>query len=127
MNEIAYLSPRVAGNAVYTARVLLGLMIIDTETYAAKSAQSNSGIEYSTIKIFPNPSSEYFHYELPLLEGDQGKVTIIDISGKVLDAWFVDFSSNKGSLDVNKYAKGIYFFELTINDNSKFIEKLIVK
>jgi len=127
LNEIAYLSPRIAGNAVYTARVLLGLMIIDTETYGAKSAQQNFKVMYSKLKIFPNPSSEYFHYELPLLEGDQGKVTIIDVSGKVLETWIVNFSSNKGSLNVNNYAKGIYFFELAINDNTKFVEKLIVK
>ncbi|NBR13026.1 MAG: T9SS C-terminal target domain-containing protein [Crocinitomicaceae bacterium] len=127
LNEIAYLSPRVAGNAVYTARVLLGLMIIDTETYAAKSAQSNSGIEYSTIKIYPNPSSEFFHYELPLKEGENGIVSIMDISGKVLQTWAVDFNGNLGSFYVQNYSKGVYVFELTINNDQKIVQKLIVK
>jgi hypothetical protein len=127
LNEIAYLSPRVAGNAVYTARVLLGLMIIDTETYAAKSAQMNSAISYSKLKIYPNPSSEFFHYELPLTEVDKGKVTILDVSGKELENWKVDFNSHLGSLDIKNYAKGVYFFELTINDKTKLVEKLIIK
>lgn len=50
LNEIAYLSPRIAGNAVYTARVLLGLLIIDTETFGAKSAKQNSKVVYSKVK-----------------------------------------------------------------------------
>lgn len=127
MNEIANLSPRVAGNAVYTARVILGLMIIDTETYGAKSAQQNSGVIYSRIKIFPNPSSEYFHYELPLKEGENGKVSIIDVSGKVLQTWAVDFNEHLGSFNVQNYAKGVYMFELIINNDQKMIQKLIVK
>ncbi|NBR15296.1 MAG: T9SS C-terminal target domain-containing protein, partial [Crocinitomicaceae bacterium] len=127
LNEIAYLSPRVAGNAVYTARVLLGLMIIDTETYAAKSSQLNSVISYSKLKIYPNPSNDYFHYELPLYEGDNGIVSIVDVSGKEVKSWSADFNNNLGSLDIKNFAKGVYFFELTINFNQKIVQKIIVK
>lgn len=125
--EIAFQSPRVAGNAVYTARVLLGLMIIDMETYAAKSAQMNSVISYSKLKIYPNPSNDYFHYELPLKEGDNGMISIVDLSGKEVKSWNADFNNNLGSLDIKNFAKGVYIFELTINNDQKLVQKLIVK
>lgn len=127
MNEIAYLSPRVAGNAVYTARVLLGLLLIDTETYAAKTSQINTTNENSDLRIYPNPSSDFFNYYLPLKEEEKGTVSIIDISGKEIQTWTADYSTNQGILDIQKYAKGIYLFELTINGNQKLIQKLIVK
>jgi hypothetical protein len=127
LNEIAYLSPRVAGNAVYTARVLLGLMIIDTETYAAKSAQINTSNSSSYLKIYPNPSNDFFNYYLPLKEEEKGTVSIIDISGKEIQTWSADSSTHEGILDIQKYAKGVYFFELTINGNQKLVRKLIVK
>jgi hypothetical protein len=120
-------SPRVAGNAVYTARVLLGLMIIDTETYSAKSAQINTSNENSDLRIYPNPSSDFFSYFLPLKEEDKGTISIIDISGKEIQTWSADYSTDEGSLDIQKYAKGVYFFELTINGNQKLVKKLIVK
>jgi len=120
-------SPRVAGNAVYTARVLLGLMIIDTETYAAKSTQIINSNAHSYLKIFPNPSNDYFYYFLPLKEEDKGFVSIIDISGKEIQNWSADNTTKQGSLDIHKYAKGVYFFELTINGNQKITQKLIVK
>lgn len=127
LNEIAYLSPRVAGNAVYTARVLLGLTIIDTETYAAKSAKLQTSNSSSYLKIFPNPSNDYFHYYLPLGEKDKGTIIISEISGKEIQKWTADYTTNQGSLDIQKYAKGIYIFELSINGNQKLIQKLIIK
>ena len=127
LNEIAYLSPRIAGNSVYTARVLLGLMIIDTETYAAKSAQLNTTNTNANVKIYPNPSYDYFHYELPMKEEDKGTIVIRDISGKEIQPWTADFVTKQGSFDIQNYSKGVYLFELTINGNQKLVEKLIVK
>jgi hypothetical protein len=125
--RFAYQSPRVAGNAVYMARVLLGLMIIDTETYAAKSTQISSTNTSLNLKIYPNPSNDFFNYFLPLKEEDKGIVSIIDVSGKKIQTWSADYSSNQGLLDIQRYAKGIYVFELTINGNQKLNQKLIIK
>lgn len=120
-------SPRVSGNAVYQARAMLGLYILDTETYSAKSAQINTSNENSDLRIYPNPSSDFFNYFLPLKEEDKGTISIIDISGKEIQTWTSDYSTNVGTLDIQKYAKGLYLFELTINGNQKLVQKLIVK
>jgi hypothetical protein len=102
-------------------------MIIDTETYSAKSAQINTSNENSDLKIYPNPSNDFFNYFLPLKEEDKGFVSIIDISGKEIQNWSADNTTKQGSLDIHNYAKGVYFFELTINGNQKITQKLIVK
>jgi hypothetical protein len=84
-------------------------------------------MKYSKLKIYPNPSNFYFHYELPLDEEDKGEVIIRDVSGKEIRKWLVDYSTSNCSIDVQSYSKGVYFFELTINGTQKFVEKLIVK
>jgi hypothetical protein len=37
-------SPRVAGNAVYMARVMLSIDTVDTETYSAKSMNASTNL-----------------------------------------------------------------------------------
>jgi hypothetical protein len=120
-------SPRVAGNAVYKARVMLSIDTIDTETYYAKSTNVQSSKVYEQLKLYPNPGSEFIHYQLPIEESENGIVRIIDISGKLLIEWTVDFNCSIGSLDVSQYSKGIYMFELELTNGKSIIKKLVVE
>lgn len=124
--EIAHQSPRVAGNAVYMARVMLNIDTIDTETYSAKSMNISTNILYDLLKLYPNPSSKFIHYQLPILENEKGKVRILDVSGKLIKQWKVDSQNTIGSIDISHYSKGIYLFELNLNNGKSFIKKLVV-
>jgi len=79
------------------------------------------------LKIYPNPSNDYFHYELPMNEEDKGTIVIRDISGKEIQTWTADYVTKKGSFYIQNYSKGVYLFELIMNGNQKLVEKLIVK
>ncbi|MBU3659102.1 MAG: T9SS type A sorting domain-containing protein [Flavobacteriales bacterium] len=125
--EIAYLSPRVAGNAVYMARVMLSIDTLDTETYSAKSINLSDVNIFDHLKLFPNPSSEFIHYQLPILENESGFVQILDVSGKIVEEWKVNSYNTIGSLDVSNYSKGIYLFELNLNNGKSIVKKLVVK
>ncbi len=46
LREIAFQSPRVAGNAVYMARVMLSIDTNDTETYSAKSMNHSNAVSF---------------------------------------------------------------------------------
>jgi len=120
-------SPRVAGNAVYMARVMLSIDTIDTETYYAKSMTQSNDLLFEQLKLYPNPGSEFIHYQLPILENETGFVRIIDVSGKFINEWLVDYEKTIGSVDVNHYSKGIYLFELNLNNGKSIVKKLVVK
>lgn len=120
-------SPRVAGNAVYMARVMLSIDTIDTETYYAKSMTQSNGLLFEQLKLYPNPGSEFIHYQLPILENETGFVRIIDVSGKFINEWLVDYEKTIGSVDVSQYSKGIYLFHLQLTDGKSIVKKMVVK
>ena len=127
--RFAYQSPRVSGNAVYQARAMLGLYILDTETYSAKSAQhaSTNIIESeSYLKLYPNPAREQIEYEFEIKNEQVGKVTVFSILGSTLIEFQVNHKISKGSIDLTKFSKGVYLFELNVEGNQKIIKQFIV-
>jgi hypothetical protein len=120
-------SPRIAGNAVYMARVILSIDTIDTETYSAKSMNLSNSLLFEQLKLYPNPGNEFIHYQLPILENETGIVRIIDVSGKIITEWEVNNEKTIGSVDVSKYSKGVYFFELQLTNDKFIVKKMIVK
>jgi hypothetical protein len=120
-------SPRVAGNAVYMARVMLSIDAIDTETYSAKSVIQSNSLLFEQLKLYPNPGNEFIHYQLPILENEIGNVRIFDVSGKIITEWEVNNEKTIGSVDVSKYSKGIYLFELNLNNGKSIVKKLVIK
>jgi hypothetical protein len=127
--RFAHQSPRVSGNAVYKARAMLGLYILDTETYSAKSAQhaSTNIIEYeSFLKLYPNPANELIQYEFDIEEMDKGKIKIYNVLGSILEEINVNHKISKGSIDLTKFSKGVYLFELNVEGNQKIIKQFIV-
>lgn len=127
LREIADQSPRVAGNAVYMARVMLSIDTIDTETYYAKSMTQSNSFLFEQLKLYPNPGNEFIHYQLPILENEKGIVRILDVSGKVIDEWSVDNENTIGSVDVSKYSIGIYLFDLQLTNGKSIVKKMVVK
>ena len=127
--RLAYQSPRVSGNAVYQARAMLGLYILDTETYSAKSAQhaSTNIIESeSFLKLYPNPANELIQYEFDIEEMDKGIIKIYSILGSVLEEINVNHKISKGSIDISSFSKGVYLFELNIDGKHKIIKQFVV-
>jgi hypothetical protein len=127
--RFAYQSPRVSGNAVYQARAMLGLYILDTETYSAKSAQNsdlNSRETENYLKLYPNPAREQIEYEFEIKNEQVGKVTVFSILGSTLIEFQVNHKISKGSIDLTKFSKGVYLFELNVEGNQKIIKQFIV-
>jgi len=109
------------------ARVMLSIDTIDTETYSAKSMTQSNNLLFNQLKLFPNPGSEFIHYELPILENETGIVRILDVSGKTIIEWEVDHEKIIGSVDVSQYSKGIYLFDLKFTNGKSIVKKMIVK
>jgi hypothetical protein len=77
--------------------------------------QSSVGIteNISDISIFPNPSKGIVNIKIK--NGVNNNIIIRDISGKKVQE--LNINSNS-SIDLNKYGKGVYFFEINSNHNT---------
>lgn len=67
------------------------------------------------IKVYPNPSSRYVIIES---ENDIQKLTLSDVSGKIVDVRY-----NQNSIDLSELKKGIYFLYIETN-REQLIKKI---
>jgi hypothetical protein len=93
---------------------------MDAFTWRLGSLSASSFAGYNSIKIYPNPTSDY----ITLLVEDNvlfSTIHIIDITGKIVKK--EDFNSSEVILDVKDLPKGIYFItEKSTNLNIKFVK-----
>lgn len=101
-------------------------MIIDTETYYAKSAQINTSNAHSYLKIFPNPNDGSFAIEFENADWEElAQVEVFDIQGKKI------YSSDLNKEQINyitipQISKGMYFIKINFGQNLIYSDKIEV-
>jgi photosystem II stability/assembly factor-like uncharacterized protein len=77
-------------------------------------------INYNSIKVYPNPASEFIYADLEFNQASEFDAKLFDVNGKLVKS----FKINQGSvgrhlikMDVSSLYQGIYF--LKINDSNK--------
>jgi len=76
------------------------------------------------LEIFPNPASNYATFLLKSVSPITGKLTVFDISGRVVGAQ--DFDHNQFIFKCSTLNKGCYFFRITTESQVLAAGKLIV-
>ncbi|MFK8038764.1 MAG: PKD domain-containing protein [Crocinitomicaceae bacterium] len=81
----------------------------------------------SVVNIYPNPATNYIDIEFNVKDNELNKISMIDLSGKVV---FVNnnptSSSNLTTIDIENFTPGTYFIQILF-DNKIHNEKVIVK
>ncbi|NMM47567.1 CBM96 family carbohydrate-binding protein [Marinigracilibium pacificum] len=103
--------PSKAPKLVYTYTSSAGARALKTEQ---TTIEVNS-LEYSELKLYPNPVSDYFKLELP--EGSN-EITILDVNGRVLKT--IKAESRSAVISVTDLEPGIYILN-TNNSRVRFI------
>ena len=67
--------------------------------------------------VYPNPSSG--KYSLQLNEASIYQLTLMDVSGRIVDHRTID--SSQYLLDISEYSKGIYYLNIVTSDTNKTI------
>ena len=89
------------------------------------TTSANSTLDFSKVKMFPNPSSEFttlFFQE----NHDFNSINVIDFAGKKVKTFIIDNQNDTYQLDVRSLRQGIYFVQL-IGENNNEIHKLVVR
>ncbi len=74
----------------------------------------------TNVKIYPNPSTGIFTIEAT----ENYKINIVDISGRVV--YISETNTSNSQIDLSNIAKGIYFIELS-NENEKINRKIVIE
>lgn len=91
-------------------------------------AQLNTAsFETDNFLLYPNPTKNNIHIELPNNLGDTIKtVSFYDVLGKTVKQ-ITNSNSNTAMIDVSQLSSGLYFVEIQTENNTKLVKKLIIK
>jgi len=125
--DIAYQSTLTGGDAVVSARVILGIdPIMNRETYHPKAISDNQDIETAlTIKVYPNPVNDKIYIMPDDLMDGMATVEIFDLTGKLVYNTTINAAIKLQSLNISTINKGIYNLRITANEKA-YNQKLVI-
>lgn len=126
INDAIIVSPIHAGfnGRLYVAADLRpGIAIINDGT----SAVSNLSAGLEQLLISPNPAGQYITVDARLTQGGSGAVRLLDVTGRALRNWPVEFVTGNFSrrFQLEGLAPGTYWLELR-SGNMRGVTRLVV-
>jgi hypothetical protein len=123
--EIALQVPYFGGDAVYEARALLGLDILDYPAipYRQQSPDQRTNRQFL---VYPNPATDLLVFESDNELDSRGLLQVFTTSGKLVKTQIADAEVLQFSLDVSALVPGIYFYTYTsptFTTNGRFVKK----
>jgi len=126
--EIANQHTLTAGDAVISARVILGIdpFITDDDSIGqTKSIRNQEIAEKSAIKVYPNPANDKLYIELDNTMDGMANVEFYDLTGKLIYNTTVNAAKKLQMLNVSNIKAGIYNLRITTTDKT-FNQKLVI-
>ncbi len=101
---------------------------IITNTFNTKfvSALALNEFENSDFVFYPNPTSDFVTISLKNSTAKMATINVYDVLGKII---YTQKPENKitQTIDLTSIKRGMYFVEVTTNNNLKVVKKLLVK
>lgn len=112
------------GDAVFAARVLLGLQVDEYSSSGLRvlSPQSTDNTIHP-MKLYPNPANDHINVLTEIPEGKSGMVSIVDLQGRTVLTQYIT-GSETYSLDVSSLENGMYFIQLVVDGECVEKDKL---
>ncbi|MCF8296028.1 MAG: T9SS type A sorting domain-containing protein [Saprospiraceae bacterium] len=128
LKTIAYSNPKYYGDAVYTARDMLGIVVADFPQVSSQpKLKGQNHSNNNEILVYPNPTAGIITIEFPEIGENLFTIELYNMTGQKCYETDISNNTNKKSLDLSKLPKGIYFFKLqSLKRNINFTEKIIL-
>ncbi len=99
--------------------------VITEENLADIEEESIDAIEFNTL--YPNPASTTLNIKFTSTIEKEATLTVFDVTGKLVHSSTlrVDAGVREETLDVSQYGNGIYFLQLT-TDEQRIVKKFVV-
>jgi PKD repeat protein len=127
LHNIAVQTPYEAGDAVYTARIMIGFDTEENNVPYRLAQQQTIDVEQD-ISLYPNPASNQLTIELLNVDEDvSGNLSIFSIDGKLVYQASFTTDGLSVELDVSELKNGVYLYKVvpigakTYNVNGKLV------
>jgi hypothetical protein len=80
----------------------------------------------SVFKLYPNPNAGRFTIQYMLEQGEEGKVQITDLQGRLIEEVILSPMLSFQQMDLSKQANGIYFYRFVVNGLTRYSGKIEV-
>jgi hypothetical protein len=129
VQTIALMHPFYGGDAVYMARALLHLDVIDQVPALRRGrpdSTPNSDTDANTVKgmLYPNPATNTVRFIYPVSETKKIFISLFDAYGKRLQ----EYELKKNAIDIStiSYVQGVYFIHVIVDGYETENHKLIL-
>jgi hypothetical protein len=124
---IALLHPAQGGDAVYTARVMLRLMVDDaTGNYYNYRVASNTETALPVVEVFPNPANTQITITGHYLETDVIEFALYDLTGRLLTTAQLQTGNGTITVDLTQVLPGAYIYSIRVNGSISSSKQLII-
>ena len=112
--NIAVQNAADAGEAVFAARVMLGLIVDESSASSARYNIGQTEEQPHSFTLYPNPASDNVNGLILLEENQMAVVNIVDLQGKVISTQKL-FVSRVFTIDVSGLESGLYFVQMLVD------------
>jgi len=129
--NIAVQDPLLASDAVYSARVLLGLNFFNGGNYSGakmrEAAKKTTALAPPLGKLYPNPNDGNMQFDYSLASGSTGDFIIFTLSGIKIADYRLGEGDN-ATLRINEagLSNGLYFYTEIVNGAVVTTGKLVI-
>ena len=127
LDGVAYQDPLLGGDAVYQARVMLFLDVLDLEMTLKSHINKPITIPNQTqYSLFPNPNNGLMQLNYSLADNETGIITIYNLLGVEISSYPLSKNSTSLAIDQSQLSNGIYFYKVIVNDRLIKSDKVII-
>jgi hypothetical protein len=125
--NIAMQKPLMAGDAVYSARIMLGIEpgASENKTTNKISEQLNVKTKIYSAKIYPNPTGEEATLDYAVSENESGSLEIYSVLGEEITSFKLK-PQERLTFITSGIQSGVYFYKVIINKENISSGKLII-
>lgn len=123
---IAIKSALLGGDGVYRARVMLDMMVFDTNGVGMRTRPQNQATSYPAGRVYPNPNTGTMQLDYTLAEKETGELVMYDLSGKKIRTYYLSEGQNTLQINEEGLVDGVYMYAIFINGEMKLTDKVVI-
>jgi len=125
LTAIAYQNPLFGGNAVYGARVLLGIDP-DSAYEGLRVAHNETNISDDGILLYPNPARDEVTVLYHLNKDEKANIELLSLTGSVILSKELNSSNTEIIISTDKLSSGVYLCSYIKDGNAFQRQKLVI-
>ena len=127
LNTIAYQNPMQGGDAVFMARIMLGIDVRDdmkTKSLIKKTLDKGRRIE--NYKLYPNPNNGEMQFSYTLATNETGVLKIYNAQVENVGTYPLVSGENILTVSAPQLMDGMYFYAVFVNNKKVFGDKFVI-